>query len=248
MKLGFSGLLLSTLLLASGASVAKDYTPEDFQQIFSSDNKLQQKQAIESLIIAGLTDSSVYDPIESQLLASLPLATNKEAIDYSAWLMKGLSYSGDEKYRATLNNIVEGNYHKKLKRYANEGLDNLTKFKQWNSILADKSLYDTAQSPRVNAVNNALRCNDLELMRIAAKRITNEAIHDKAVLETLSQELKTPRLLGEDKLSIDTYAHLAKALSSSGDPSYKPVIEEIAAHAKQSKLRSYASKYLKSYY
>lgn len=86
--LGFA--LASSLILAPALAqvFAKEYTTEQYQQIFQGENQYEHKQAIESLILAGLTDPSVYDVIETKFQASLGLATNKTAIDYSAWLAK----------------------------------------------------------------------------------------------------------------------------------------------------------------
>lgn len=247
MKPLFAGILLSIGLFSS-PTFAQDYTVEIYQEIFKGDNQSQQKQAIESLILAGLSDPVIYDTLEAKLIESLPLATENNTIDYSAWLVKGLGYSGNEKYSGTMNNIVQGNYHKKLKKYANQALENLDKYRKWNAILGDKSQYAADQSPRNNAFANALRSDDLELMRVAAKRIMDDRNYDDFILTTLSNELKTPRLLADDKLAIDTYANMAKALAASGNPQYREVIENIATTNSNKKLQKYAASYLKKFY
>lgn len=247
MRLLLTGTLLALGLL-SAPLIAQEYTIENYQAVFKGDNITQQKQAIESLTLAGLSDPTIYDVLEAKLLASLPNATEKHAIDYSAWLVKGLAYSGEDKYRETMNKIVNGDYNKKLRKYAQQALDNLGKYKKWNTILNDKTQYDASQSQQVNVFASALRSDDLELMRIAAKRITADQAYDTYLLDILSQELKTPRLLTDDQLSIDTYAHMAKALASSGNTEYRAVIENIATTSSNRKLQKYAASYLKKFY
>ena len=240
-------LLISSSLLAPFA-FADDYTLEDYQQIFQGDNQFKQQSAVESLVLSGLNDPSLFDIVEAKLNASLPLATQKHPIEYSSWLAKGLGYSGNEKYRASLQAIVNGDYHKKLRKYAQEGLSNIDKFAIWNPILNDKSQYDAKQSQQLNVFANALASSDLELKRMAAKHIANKRVYDEFILEKLASQLTSLDLLKHDKLSIDTYAWIAKALASSGNEKFKPVIVNIAETAPEKKLRKYATKYIKTYY
>ncbi|MCT7941285.1 hypothetical protein [Shewanella holmiensis] len=240
-------LLISSCLLAPFA-FANDYTLEDYQQIFQGDNQFKQQSAVESLVLSGLNDPSLFDIVEAKLNASLPLATQKHPIEYSSWLAKGLGYSGNEKYRASLQAIVNGDYHKKLRKYAQEGLDNLDKFAIWNPILNDKSQYDAKQPQQLNVLANALASSDLELKRMAAKHIADKRVYDEFLLEKLANQLTSLDLLKHDKLSIDTYAWIAKALASSANEKFKPVIVNIAETAPEKKLRKYATKYIKTYY
>ena len=240
-------LLISSSLLAPFA-FADDYTLEDYQQIFQGDNQFKQQSAVESLVLSGLNDPSLFDIVEAKLNASLPLATQKHPIEYSSWLAKGLGYSGNEKYRASLQAIVNGDYHKKLRKYAQEGLSNIDKFAIWNPILNDKSQYDAKQPQQLNVLANALASSDLELKRMAAKHIADKRVYDEFLLEKLANQLTSLDLLKHDKLSIDTYAWIAKALASSANEKFKPVIVNIAETAPEKKLRKYATKYIKTYY
>ncbi|MCW3172719.1 hypothetical protein [Shewanella subflava] len=241
------GLLISSCLLTPSV-FAKDYTQDDYQQIFQGDNQYKQQLALESLMLSGLNDPSLFDMVEAKLNASLPLATKKHPIEYSSWLAKGLGYSGNEKYRASLQAIVNGDYHRKLQKYAQEGLNNIDQFAIWNPILNDKSQYDANQPQQLNVLANALASSDLALKRMAAKQITNKRIYDEFILEKLAHQLTSLDLLKQDKLSIDTYAWIAKAIASSGNEKFKPVIANLAETAPEKKLRKYATKYIKTYY
>ena len=249
-SMAISGFLIAVGLLSSlFTSLVSAQEPlvqeQQYLAIFQSDSHAQQIQAIETLIISGPQDIAVYDAIEASLKQSLA-NTNKQAIDHSSWLAKGLGYSGNEKYRSTLTQIVEGDYHKKLRKYANEGISNISQYAIWNPILHVQTHADL--SPRLNAYSNALASNDLVLIRIAAKRIMYEREYSEVILTQLSEQLTQPRLLDDSRLAIDTYAWLAKALASSGNDKFKPVIEDMANNAANKKLRSYAKKYLKTYF
>lgn len=54
--------------------------------------------------------------------------------------------------------------------------------------------------------------------------------------------------MADDKLAIDTYANMAKALASSGNADYRDVIENIATTSSNRKLQKYAASYLKKFY
>ncbi|WP_076415251.1 hypothetical protein [Shewanella sp. UCD-KL12] len=240
--------LCLTLSLFSHFSAAKPLTEAQYIEVFKGDNLEKQKDAVASLVMAGMSDPKVFDQIELKLNESLPLAVDRHSIDYSAWLLKGLAYSGNDKYQANFNAIIEGDYHSKLKKYAKKSLKILDQFKVWSPILSDKAHYDDKYSQTSNVISNALRSDELQLKMDAAKRVINRNMHTKQILEVLNSELKDPRLLKHDKLAIQAYAYMAKALASSEDETYKATIEELAATSSEKKLRKYAKKYLKAYY
>ncbi|WP_153912413.1 hypothetical protein [Shewanella sp. TC10] len=241
-------LIIIGLLLLSPVTFAKSYTTEEYQQIFAGDDTYKQEQAIESMILVGLEDPEIYKTIQSKIETLLPTATDKYSIDNIAWLTKGLGYSGDPQYREFLTNLSEGDAHKKIRKYAKRAVNDLNKFEIWNVILQDKSGYDDSQPHRQNVYAAALRGDDLELMRLTAKRIASEYIFDDYMLEQLVKQLKPMRLMDDSKLAIDTYAWVTRALASSGNDKYKPVVEEVAETADQKKLRKYATKYLRKFY
>ncbi|QIR13291.1 hypothetical protein [Shewanella aestuarii] len=245
-KIALALVLSSSFFTTAG--FASTLTLEDYSLVFQGDNKQQQRQAMESLILSGFDDPSIFDNIEAKLTASLPLATTKNSIDYSSWLAKSLGYSGNEKYQPTLQGVVNGNYHKKLRKYAQEGLTNISQFALWNPILNNKNHFDESQPRQLNVLANAIASGDLELKRIAAKKITNERIYNEYILQKLAEQLTSLDQLQHTKLSIDTYAWLAKALASSGDEKFKSILVTLSESAPEEKLQRYAKKYLKSYY
>jgi hypothetical protein len=244
--------LILTCLLAScflsGTVAANQSSAVEYQQVFATDNQDDHKAAIATLALAGLSDPAIFDLIQAKLIASLAQANTRAGIDYSAWLIKGLSYSGNLAYRQTILDIQQGKYHKKLRRYAQEGLDNLAKYARWNPMLIDSDNQVDAELAQVNTFSRAIASDELELKRLAAKLIISERLYHDDLLALLQTELQQPRLLAHERLAIDTYAWMAKALASSGDRKYQPVIAEIANNSKEKKLRNYAAKYLKTYY
>lgn len=240
--------LVLTLSSVAGQALAETFTEAEYVAIFNGNDINKQKQAIDSLVMAGLSDPKVFETLHAKFQASLPLAVNNASIDYSAWLLKGLAYSGDEKYLQTFNEIIAGDYPGKLKKYAKKSIPTLKQYQSWTPILSDTSQYEASHTREVNVIANALRSDELELKRYAAKRMINRSMHAPYLLSVLDNELREPRQLKHEKLAINTYAYMAKALASSAKPEYKATIEHIAEHSSEKKLRKYARKYLKTYY
>ncbi|WP_227006587.1 hypothetical protein [Shewanella donghaensis] len=247
MKLLLNSLVMGCCLL-SPLTIAKTYTTEEYQQIFSGNDTYKQQQAIESIVLVGLEDPSIYNTIKDKIEAQLPSATDRHSIDNTSWLIKGLGYSGDPQYKEYLSYIAQGEAHRKIRKYAKQAIEDLEKFKKWNVFLRDKSQYDKAQPHLQNVYAAALRSDDLELIRLTARRIINDNVFDDYMLSQLAAQLQPMRLIDDSKLAIDAYAYVTKALAISSEDKYKPVVEDVAANAKQKKLRKYASKYLKNYY
>lgn len=240
--------LCMTLSLFSLSTEAQPLTEAQYIEVFQGEDIQKQKAALASLMMAGMSNPNVYDKIEANLKKSLPLAVDRHSIDYSAWLLKGLAYSGNEKYAATFNDIIDGDYHSKLKKYAKKSLKILDRYQVLAPILSDESHYDDKFDKRSNVIANALRSDDLQLKLDTARLVIEKSIHSEQILEVLNAELKDTRLLKHEKLSIQAYAYMAKALAISGNEKYKPTIEYLAQNSTEKKLRKYASKYLKSYY
>ncbi|PMG28878.1 hypothetical protein BCU94_03270 [Shewanella sp. 10N.286.52.C2] len=247
MKLLLNSLVIGCCLL-SPMTLANSYTSAEYQQIFSGNDTYKQKQAIESMILVGLEDPSIYNTIKSKIETELPSATDKYLIDNVSWLIKGLGYSGDPQYNGFLVSLSQGEAHLKIRKYAKAAIEDLKKFQKWNVFLQDKSHYDKTQPRLQNTYAAALRSDDLALIRLTARRIITEWIFDDYMLSQLAIQLQPMRLIDDSRLAIDAYAYVAKGLAISGSAQYKPVVADIAANAKQKTLRRYANSYLKKYY
>lgn len=245
-------LLLLALSLCfvglNNASAATHYSTEQYQQTFQTNNIAQQKKAIQSLYLSGINNPAIFDIISSKITSRLQQTGDKYQIDDTAWLIKALGYSGNEKYRQQLTDITEGDAPRKIRRYAEAALTDLNQFAIWNPILNDKAHYNAQLSQADNILANALRSDILELKRQAAKRIYNDGVYQPQLLALLNQQLLKPTQLGNNKLAIDTYAWMAKALGSASKPEYKATLQQITQGDAPKKLRKYVSKYLKQYY
>ncbi len=241
-------LFMSIALTFAGlAQAVVPETPEEFVKVFQAGSQLEQEKAAQALEWAGLSSPQLFDLIEADLLKVLPQAKDKVTINYVAHLTKGLSYSGNEKYRATIEKIIADAPNSKVKKYAKLSLPKLAEYARLNALIAPQS-WPTEAHPSLNQrLANMLKSNDTELIRLAAKRMHYTLSYPPELLAllntTIEQNYQQP-LEGE---RLDAIAWACRALAGSRTPEYKATIEKVAAGADTKKLRSYAKKYLNYY-
>lgn len=242
-----------TLMLTLGLSLlpqlaqAKDYTREQYIEIFSGQNEVAQRRAIESLVLSGFTDPEIFDLVSARLDESLPYATDRDGVDESAWLMRALSYSGNPKYLEQLQKIQAGDHHRKVRGHAKKAIAELKNFKIWNKTLLDSSKYTEGQTQRNNILATALKSKDLDLIHRAVRFMASERNRDPFLMNIIAAELENPRLLSKHGDAQDTYAWLVKVLASSGEEQYKPLVKKMTL-SEYSKVAKHAKKALKQYY
>ena len=244
----FRSLLMSfTLAFAGAIQAAVPETPEEFVRVFQSGSQLEQEKAAQALEWAGLSSPQLFDLVEADLLKVLPQAKDKVAINYVAHLTKALGYSGNEKYRATLEKIIAEAPNSKLKKYAKLSLPKLNEHARLNPLIAPQA-WPTAEHPSLNQrLANMLKSDDTELIRIAAKRMHYTLSYPPELMALLNTTIEQNYLQPLDCERLDAIAWACRALAGSRTPEYKATIEKVAASATTRGLRSYAKKYLRYY-
>jgi len=224
-----TSLLLLTMNQTSYASQSDlDKDIRYYADIFAGNNFAQQRSAMEKLIWAGISSPAVYDSLADKL-ASSKESKNKEEVERASWYAKALALSGNEKYRALLDDISANAKSSKLRKYSTQAITRLDKYVAWNPVISQSLISAPTGALEQQRIKNMLSASDLELTRIGAKRVYHEHSMDDALMK------------------IDTVAWLIKGIGRSANPSYKGMLESIAASNKNSKIRKYAKKALKNY-
>ena len=220
-------------------------------EVFTAQNSLDdQMDALNKLQWSGLSDPALFDLLEDKLLKNYATAKSKQDLDLISWYAKSLGTSGLDVYRDTFRKIIQSKSHKKIRKYAQEGLDNLQKYKRWNPILTDPSLWNEDSTDFSNRLANMIRSDVWQLRSIAAKRILADNVYDdETLMQILEQAIKKDYGIDyTSKTQILTLAFMCRALAGSGKPEYKATLLEVEQNAGNKKVRKYARKYLKSYY
>lgn len=243
-----SSLLMAIgLAFASAVQAAEPETPEEFVKVFQSGGQLEQEKAAQALAWAGLSSPQLFDLVEAAALKSLPQATDKVTINYVAHLTKALGYSGNEKYRTTIEKIIAEAPHKKLRKHAQQALPTLAVYAKLNPLIAPES-WPTSAHPSLNQrLANMLKSENTELIRFAAKRIHHSQDYQPELMALLAGTIEKNYQQALDRERLDALAWATRAIAGSRNLQYKPTVEKVATAAADKKLRKYATKYL-SYY
>jgi cell division protein YceG involved in septum cleavage len=247
LRLSVRSLLMVAALVFTGVVQAAPETPEEFVKVFQSGGQLEQEKAAQSLEWTGISSPQLFDLIEAAALKSLPQATDKVTINYVAHLTKALSYSGNEKYRATIEKVIAEAPHKKLRKHAQQALPTLAVYAKLNPLIAPQS-WPTSAHPSLNQrLANMLKSDNTELIRAAAKRIHSSQDYQPELMALLNGIIEKNYQQALDRERLDALAWVTRAIAGSRNLQYKPTVEKVANAAADKKLRKYATKYL-SYY
>jgi hypothetical protein len=244
---GAAALLIFGLLSAVHAETREDDI-QKYIAIFSGSNFVEQKQACEELGSEGLSDPRLFDLVEKKLLAIYKSANARAESDYAAWLSKALSFSGQEKYRSTLQEVANNGASSGLRKYAKLSGEQLSSYTKWNAIINNQSQNLPGQTPEINRFANMLRSGDKGLQEVAARRIIEQPIRDTELM-TVLQKVVTPDIAinwtNDD--DVKAVAYMLKALAATDQPQFLSTVAEASQHAASSKVRRYAEGYMKKH-
>ena len=215
-----SWLTSLSLVLVCGTTQA-DTGIDKYIKIFTNGTSMQQRSAVKEFPYTGLSDPKLFDLVEQRLIEIYPTATSKNEMETASWLAKGLAYSGQEKYRATLQQIATEAKSSKVRKYAAKALIDLDRFIAWNPVINDTSTENPEISERYNQYANMLRSNIYELKRVGAKKVFYERITNEYLIDIVQQQIEENyQVITKDKLQIDTLSWLCKGLAATTLPQY----------------------------
>ena len=221
---------------------------QNYIKIFQSNSTSAQRTAITELNWSGITDTRLYDTIETRLLNQYKTNTTRAGLDHSAWLAKTLSYSGNPKYQKTFDLILNDDSDKKLRKiqkHTKKAQKNLPKFTAWNKQIS-KGLARAPQGRlKQQRVLNMLNSNDYALVRVGAKRVNFEYYDDQELIDAAENKLLSEYKKDGDKIFVDSMAWLCKALSSTGNVKYRATLTEVMENATHRRVAKQAKKYIR---
>ena len=190
---------------------------------------------------SGLTDPSIYNVIEENLLESYQTGGEKLEIERNVWCVKALSFSGNKKYLDTINKITKDAKNKRVRGYAEQSKTELERRVAWNPII-NEGLIDYDHSSMLMRFVNMLNSNVPELQRIAAKRIVFDSLRDRNIENSLGQNLRQSMSVKFQKLEIDAAAWMIRAISVNSCLQHTALLSDLALNARAMKIRKYAKK------
>jgi len=221
---------------------------ERYVDVFSKQNTTQQIQACKELEYAGLSDARIFELVEDKLLQVYQTAKDGDSVAYATWLTRALAYSGQDKYRNTLQAVAGHAGHRKLSKQASVSLKALDDYIVWTPIIGNTADYNRDKSLEINRLGNMLRGQVAALQKLAATRMIADEQFDPYLLLTLQQKISGMLGSKADAATEDALVWMLRALASSRSAQYQSTLQEAASHAASSSVRKYAANYLKKYY
>ena len=228
-------------MLAPAATNDEDVTR--YIAIFRGDKTLHASAA-ESLGWTGLSDTRLFDVIEERLLSDYPAPKEVKAERQRlAWYIRALGFSGQEKYLPTINKFLP---ERDYATYARHALKDLPDYRKWNPIISGRSSFDPKLGDDANRAINMIRASDFRLKEIGAKRVYYGHVREEPIFDALAREVLAS-YAGADASNNDEIAWMVKALATSGNQKYRPVVQEVAEKTTDSKIARHARTSLDSF-
>ncbi len=238
-------ILVSLLAAGPAAADTVEQDVDRYVAMFNGDASRHPASA-ESLGWMGLSSERLFDSIEKRLLQDAPaLDLRKIKIERQrvAWYIRALGYSGQPKYKPTIERFLED---RDYLVYSKNALRDQPIYQRWNPQISDRAKFDASQSDDVNRAMNMVRSDDFRLKELGAKRVYYGNARAKPLYELLAAEIRA-NYLRDDNTIADPLAWMIKALASSRDVAYKALVEEIIEKAPHAHVvrhaRSAASDY-----
>lgn len=241
--IGLIFLLVANMPVFAFTSV--DEQIDHYLEILATGNFESRKQMLERLQWSGLSDPRLYDEIEKQLLAQYQ---NEDLDKYENSLLshraRALGYSGNEKYRSSLEEVKKAAYQNRVRKHAGKALSELGKYEIWNRKVAQSDTSVEGKSVEVTTYMRMLNVDDSFVQRQAARAIYHENRQDSDLLALVAERLEGLYLQEYlDKQVQDTAAWFCKALGRNGGSKYTALLSKVAENSPHKKIRKYASKY-----
>jgi len=237
--IGLFSLLLP--LLAAAATIEEDV--QRHIAIFHGDKPLHAAVG-ETLGWMGLSDTRLYDVIEERLLADYPAPREVKAERQRlAWYIRALGFSGQEKYVPTINKFLSD---RDYATYARHALKDLPVYRKWNPIISDRASFDGKLSDDANRAINMIRSNDFNLKELGSKRVYYGRLGEEPIFEILASEVRA-NYASANASNNDEIAWMVKALASSGNEKYRPVVQEVADKTTHTRVAWHARSALESF-
>ena len=157
-----------------------------------------------------------------------------------------MGYSGNEKYRETLEHVANEAARNKNKRYAERALRDLKRYVPMMKLIAESDFQVEGKSAKVYAYMKMLSTNSLLAQKLAARAIYYEQQGDRDLLGMAVDKLRVMYMkAGLDNKSLDTAAWLIKAIGEGGGKQHVKFLSEVFDETFYPVLKRKAEKYVR---
>lgn len=223
-------------------------TPEQYIEMFKYKLHHEQVKAAERLASEGFSSPLIFDPIEVNVNKYLPLSDQESVVVYFVSQVRALGYSGNEKYKETLQRVVKEAKTRGIRKHAEKALQDLGEYASLNKIIAPAQWPGAPVLSVEQRLLNMIESSSPKLQLMAAMQLHGSGRPDEKMLAASVDSIKKNYLRELNHDEVDAIAWLCKFVASTKSSVHKETIELVSINAKTKKLRRYAKGYLKNYY
>ena len=246
-KLKFMGLILA--LLMNSAVLAFSTVDEQivsYLNTLETANDVTKAKMLERLQWSGLRDERLFDVIEDKVLVLYQISSMSKG-EFKTFLqhIRALGYSGNEKYRRTLDRVRVEAAARKSRKIAQRALRDLDNYVIWNEKIANSEAGVSGKGAEITTYMKMLNVDDPVVQRIAAKATYHNQLMDDDLLGLVADKLKAVYMKeGLSKIEQDVAAWFCKAIGQSGKQDFLTLLTTVAENTPSKKIRKYARSYL----
>ena len=247
----FRGKITGLMVLAILSSPVFAFATVDEQidhylKTLSKTNVSGKVKMLERLQWSGLTDPRLYDVIEGNVLEQYlrdDLTKNENKV--LSHQIRALGYSGNEKYKATLELVKKEGYQRRSRGHAKKALADMNRFGPWNKLVDESNFTAEGKSAEVVTYMKMLNTDSPSIQKLAARAIYHEEQDDHDLLTLTADKLKAMYLKeGLDREAQDSAAWLSKALGQNGGEEFVTLLIEVVEKTPYKQIRKHAAKYV----
>lgn len=224
---------------------------EDIIDIYTNQDRKTQMRSVNTRVrFSGITDVRLFDIAEKNLLGNFKFEKKRKDQQYTSWLVQMLAFSGQEKYRASIERVLAWSRNTTVKRHSKRSLEVLSKYRRWNTVIS-QNLQDISENELNKArAKNMINAEDPELIRAGASILHHFYLFDKELTDLAEERLlaiyeKSTRKSGKDEYA-EASAWLCKVLGGSMNQQYYTTLQTVLSNASSQSLKKWARKSLYS--
>lgn len=244
-KIKLLGLVLVLLSSPIFAFSTVEGQIDSYLGTLATADEASKSKMLEQLQWSGLRDERLYDVIEDKVL-KLYQTSDMSKAEFKTYLqhIRALGYSGNEKYRVTLEQVKAEAAGRKARKIAQRALADLNNYIGWNKKIANSSAAVAGKSAEIAAYMKMLNVDDPAVQLMAAKATYSAQVQDDDLLKLIGDKLIAVYMKkGLDKKEQDVAAWFCKVIGQSGKPEYVTLLTTVKENTPYKKIRKWAAKY-----
>lgn len=239
------------LLSQRPAAAYGDYIPQEVAETYitrlQSEDQKKRVHAYQDIGRDWINNKKLFDVIQFELEKTYLTTKSGKDVKEVREAMNALASSGLEEYLQFFDTVEKSSADKKIVKQVKASKKILTQRSAQGNIVHNTVTMKPEKSWRENQYANMLLLTEPKMRVWATKKISQEYPKDEYLLDLLAQKLADEAL--KDNFiagsNHDFHAWICRAIGSSGNKKYLPVLQKVKGEASQEKVREYAAEFLK---